>query len=250
MPTTYSCGLMRFVWMRCSVQNKGSCGELPHGQVVNMAGRAFIVGDSQAQGAGAFLQKRLERDGWLVDRSSKHGAGSAEVLKLAEAQAGERYDLVVVFSGSTAGGAPAAKQIPKLFSTAKIYWYGSGPATTIKNLSTARAVFGKKVTDAQYWFESGEAGAREQRNAEMPTLLPPSVQYVDWRSLTLPDAVIQPSGVTFPNLNDGIHVTGATAQAAFEGSNWPPPEPFGGLQIALWVGAAAIVYWAWRRGFL
>jgi hypothetical protein len=215
-----------------------------------MSNRAFIVGDSQAQGAGAYLQKRLERDGWLVDRSSKHGAGSAEVLKLAEAQASEQYGLVVVFSGSTAGGAPAAKQIPKLFSSAKIYWYGSGPATTIKNLATARAVFGKKVSDADYWFSSGEAAAREQRNAEMPALLPPSVQYVDWRSLSLPDAVTQPSGVRFPSLQDGIHVTGSTAAAAFEGSNWPPPSPVSGLQIALWVGAAAVVYWAWRRGFL
>ena len=186
----------------------------------------------------------------MVDRSAKHGAGSAEVLKLAEAQAGEQYELVVVFSGSTAGGAPAAKQIPKLFSSAKIYWYGSAPATTIKNLTTARAAFGKKVSDANYWFSSGEAAAREQRNAELPAMLPPNVQYVDWRSLLLPDAVTQPSGVRFPDLQDGIHVTGSTAEAAFNSNNWPPPSPMNGLQIALWVGAAAVVFWAWRRGFL
>lgn len=212
--------------------------------------RAFIVGDSQSEGAGAYLQKRLERDGYTVERSAKHGADSAGVLELARKREGQIYDLVVVFSGSTAAGAPAAREIPKLFPSAKMYWYGSGPATQIVSLSTARAVFGKKVTDEGYWFSSGEAAAREARNLELPKLLPATVQYVDWRSLSLPNAVVQPSGVRFPNLTDGIHITGSTAAAAFEGANWPPPSPWSGVQIALWVGAAAVVWWAWRRGFL
>lgn len=212
--------------------------------------RAFIVGDSQAEGAGAYLQKRLQRDGWAVDRSAKHGAGSSEVLALAEKQQNNVYDLIVVFSGSTAGGAPAAKGIPSLWPSAKIYWYGSGPATVINKLSTARAVFGKKVSDDHYWFNSGEAAAREQRNAELPKLLPANVQYVDWRSLTLPNATVQPSGVRFPNLNDGIHITGDAAQAAFENGNWPPPSPVSNVTVALLVGAAALAFWAWRRGFI
>ena len=215
-----------------------------------MAGRAFIVGDSQAEGAGAYLEKRLVRDGWTVERSAKHGADSAGVLKLAQQQADKIYDLVVVFSGSTAGGAPAAKGIPALFPSAKLYWFGSGPATVIKSLSTARAVFGKKVTDDKYWFASGEAVARESRNVELPKLLPASVQYVDWRSLALPDAVTQPSGVVFPSLQDGIHVTGSTAAAAFEGANWPPAAPVKlGTLLPLALAGAAL-WWAWRKGWL
>lgn len=212
--------------------------------------KAFIVGDSQAEGAGAYLEKRLIRDGYTVERSAKHGADSAGVLALAQKNEGRVYDLVVVFSGSTAAGAPATKAIPAMFPSSKLYWYGSGPATQIVSLSTARAVFGKKVTDEGYWFGSGEAAAREGRNVELPKLLPATVQYVDWRALSLPDAVTQPSGVVFPSLQDGIHITGSTAAAAFEGNNWPPLAPWSGVQVALWVGAAAVVWWAWRRGFL
>jgi hypothetical protein len=210
--------------------------------------KAFIVGDSQAEGAGAYLEKRLARDGWTVKRSAKHGADSAQVLELAKAQAGESFDLVVVFSGSTAAGAPAAREIPKLFGSSKIYWYGSGPATLIGSLSTARAVFGKKVSGEEYWFESGEAAAREARNVEMPKLLPANVQYVDWRSLSLPNAVQQPSGVTFPILNDGIHVTGGAASAAFNEQNWPPPATSEtGVLVAVLVGVG--LWFAWRRGW-
>ena len=234
------------VRLRCRLQDARSGRFVPHGEVVM---QAFIVGDSQAEGAGAYLEKRLSRDGWAVKRSAKHGANSAQVLELAKAQAGERFDLVVVFSGSTAGGAPAAREIPKLFGSSKIYWYGSGPATLIGSLSTARAVFGKKVVGEQYWFESGEAAAREARNAEMRKLLPQNVQYVDWRSLSLPSVVQQPSGVAFPVLNDGIHITGNVAAAAFNETNWPPPAVSQtGLLVAVAVGLG--LWFAWRRGWL
>jgi hypothetical protein len=188
--------------------------------------KAVIVGDSQAQGAGPYLRDRLRDDfGYTVPPPyAKAGAGSVGVLERAIAAAADHPDanLIVVFSGSTEKDATAGKGIDSLWPDAQIIWYGSAPATTILDLAYARKVFGTKVFDSGYWFTSGEAAAREKRNMQLPQLLPARVQYVDWRSLSLPDAVMQPSGVRFPDLKDGIHITGDVARAAFAGSNWPP----------------------------
>lgn len=184
--------------------------------------KALIIGDSQAQGAGSYLEKRLESMGYSVTRDYKVGGDSADVYAIAQKHPGA-WDLVVVFSGSTADGAPAAKGVPSLFPKSQIVWYGSPPATMIGSLGIAQAKFGAGIKSADHWFTSGEAAKRETRNTSLPRLLPMGVRYVDWRALTLPNAERQPSGVQFPTQADGIHVLGETAAAAFAPGNWPPP---------------------------
>lgn len=188
--------------------------------------KAVIVGDSQAQGAGPYLRDRLRDDfGYTVPSPyGKHGAGSVGVLEVAKAAAVDHpdADLVVVFSGSVEKNAIAGQGIADLWPDAQIVWYGSAPATKIVDLSHAKSVFGSHVKDTNYWFTSGEADAREKRNQQLPALLPKRIQYMDWRTLALPNAVAQPSGVSFPNLIDGIHITGAIAKSVFAGTNWPP----------------------------
>lgn len=207
--------------------------------------RIYIVGDSQAQGAGATLAAKLKAQGHAVERDSKHGADSAKVLQLAQQRAGQPFDMVVVFSGSTAGGAPAAKGIPALWPSAKVIWYGSSPATKILDLKLAQKVFGPHVKTADHWQTSGEAAAREARNAQLPKLLPAGVQYVDWRRLSWP-------GGAFPAQADGIHVGKASAEVAFSAPNWPPPAA--GLQLgqlALPAALVALAVWiAHRQGWL
>jgi hypothetical protein len=188
--------------------------------------KAVIVGDSQSQGAGPYLRDRLRNDfGYTVPAPyGKHGAGSVGVLGMAKLAAADHPDaeLVIVFSGSVEKNAIAGQGVIDLWPNAQIVWYGSAPATTITDVAYAKKVFGSKVTSSDYWFTSGEAEAREKRNVQLPTLLPARIQYVDWRTLSLPNAVVQPSGVKFPNLKDGIHILGETAKAAFAGDNWPP----------------------------
>lgn len=189
---------------------------------------AVIIGDSQAGGAGKALQYRLENQGFTVKRWWKDGAGSHGVADLVSSHAADAKDakLVVVFSGSTEGAAggivPAAKAVDNVWPTAHVMWYGSSPATRIGSVQAAQANFGKSVNSENHWFPK-VAADREKRNAELPKLLPARFQYVDWRVLSLPDAVVQPSGVRFPVQLDGIHVTGPTAVAAFAPPNWPPP---------------------------
>lgn len=206
--------------------------------------KVLIVGDSQAQGAGSVLRAKLKAEGHSVDLLAKHGAGSAEVRDLAAQRAGQAFDLVVVFSGSTAGGAPAAKAIPAMYPGARVIWYGPSPATTITNLALAQKVFGSHVKSASHWSTSGEAAAREARNRQLPGLLPAGVQYVDWRRLSWP-------GGAYPAQPDGIHVGQATAKIAFGADNWPPPAGLTLQGLALPAVLIGLTIWiAHRQGWL
>ncbi len=206
--------------------------------------KIFIVGDSQAQGAGATLQSVLQAQGHKVTRLAKHGAGSTEVRDLARQLEGQVFDLVVVFSGSTSS-ATAIKQIPAMYSGAKVIWYGPSPATKILDVGLAKKVFGPKVSGPDYWFSSGEAAAREARNRELPKLLAPGVQYIDWRNLSWP-------GGAFPAQADGIHVGKATAEVAFGPANWPPKAGGLTLQGLAWpaLAIAGLLWVAKRQGWL
>ncbi len=200
---------------------------------------AVIVGDSQAQGAGAYLETRLKAEGYIVKRWSKPGAGSDGVAALVSSHAKDAPDakLVVVFSGSTESKA-AANAVDDVWPTADVVWYGSSPATVITSMPTAKAVWGKQVESATYFFPK-VAAEREARNKALPAMLPARFRYADWRTLNLPGAAVQPSGVVFPSQPDGIHVAGDTAKAAFAGTNWPPPPAIGsGFSTAGSMGVA------------
>lgn len=206
--------------------------------------KVLIVGDSQAQGAGAVLQAKLAAQGHQVKRSAKHGAGASEVRDLVRQYEGQQFDLFVVFSGSTSSPS-ATKQIATAFPGAKVIWYGPSPATKILDLGLAKKVFGSKVNGPDYWITSGEAAAREARNVELPSLLPAGVQYVDWRDLSWPGGV-------FPAQADGIHVGKATAEVAFGPANWPPRAGGLTLQGLAWpaLAIAGLLWVAKRQGWL
>lgn len=187
--------------------------------------KAVIIGDSQAQACKDSLTSRLKSDGYeVVGTFAKHGAGSTEVANQANLAKDkcENPDLVVVFSGSVENNIEAGIKIPQLFPNSKIIWYGSAPATRILDLALAKKVFGSKVDGDDYWFSSGEAKAREDRNTKLKKFFANTkVNYVDYRDLTFTGDVLQNSGVTFPDLQDGIHMTSKIAKEMFT-ANYPP----------------------------
>jgi hypothetical protein len=188
--------------------------------------QALIIGDSQAQACGGALSIRLKSDGYnVVGVFAKPGAGSNGVLNqanLAKSKC-DSPDLIVVFSGSVENNISAGVGIPLLFPDAKIIWYGSSPATKILNITLAKKVFGQKVDGDDYWFSISESKERESRNKTLKQFFANTkVNYVDYRDLTFTNDVLQSSGITFPDLQDGIHITPGVAKEMFNAKNFPP----------------------------
>jgi hypothetical protein len=228
---------------------------------------ALIVGHSQAgNGAtGQALAKLLSAQGWQVDRHFKSGATTGQIRDMVAALPAQGVslpvDLAVVFANKLDASA-VDDIVQRLSGCGQIVWYGAPPATRIKNLSTARAVFSPSISSADHWFTSGEADAREADNAKMSDyfrvrqgVVPyHKITYVDWRKLSWQGATLQPNGVLFPDLVDGIHVTGSVAQQAVNSANWPPKvASVGPVGLGLdwrWVTAAlggVYLIFLWRQ---
>lgn len=209
--------------------------------------KARILGDSQAQGAGPALRDELQRQGWQVlPILAKPGAGSKGVQDLLPSGTDPSVGLVVVFSGSVEAPEALAAAVRQAYPAAKVQWFGSAPATVIGSIPAAQQNFYPSISTVDYWFTKGTAAEREARNRELPARLPADFQYVDWRTLTLPGAVTQPSGVSFPILGDGIHIKGDLAKAV--AAQWPFKSS--GLGWAGWVAlglGGGLAYAAWRR---
>jgi hypothetical protein len=208
--------------------------------------KARIVGDSQAQGAGPALRDELQRQGWQVlPILAKPGAGSKGVQALLPSGADPSVGLVVVFSGSVEAPESLAAAVRAAYPAARVQWFGSAPATLIGSIAAAQASW-SNVSTADHWFRNGMAAEREARNRKLPGRLPSDFQYIDWRTLDLPGAVTQPSGVAFPILADGIHVKGDLAKAV--AAQWPFKSA--GLGWAGWVAlglGSGLAFAAWRR---
>lgn len=215
---------------------------------------AVIIGNSQSGGAGRVLEDVLKSSGRSVKRFYKNGSGN-EDLKRQLSMAGSGYDVVYIFGGDDdlngiqdvmdmiGGGVP-------------VYWWGSSPATRISSISTARSVFGSKVSGEFYWFDSGEADRREKRNKNLKSILSkyPNIRYMDYRDFNVNGAVVQRSGVSWPDQPDGIHISTSTAKSLFSSNyaagiserSYVGPGMFATVIIALVIGG--VVAYARRSG--
>jgi len=186
----------------------------------------IIIGDSQAQANKQQATTRLLSDGYsFLGIFAQHGAGSNKVFELAKQakSAAPNPDLILVFSGSVENSIISGREIPKLFLNSQIIWYGSSPATKILNLPLAKKVFGSKVDSEDYWFETDESKNRESRNNQQKAYFKnTNVQYVDYRDLKYKNEELQKSGVMFPDLQDGIHITPTVSKDIFSSENFPP----------------------------
>lgn len=193
------------------------------------------------------MRDELQRQGWQVlPILAKPGAGSNGVRELLPSGTDPSVGLVVVFSGSVEAPEALAAAVRKAYPAAQVQWFGPAPATLIGSIAAAQVVFSPSIKAADHWFTSGTAAEREERNRTLPGRLPSDFQYVDWRTLSLPGAVTQPSGVAFPVLGDGIHVKGDLAKAV--AAQWPFKAS--GLGWAGWVAlglGGGLAFAAWRR---
>lgn len=186
---------------------------------------ALILGNSQAEGAGTILKNILKLRGDTVKFLAKHGAASKELLNLYKnnVTSNDKFDLIVIFNWDTRLINELLDAVHQNASdSAQIIWYGCPPATHITDTALAKKVFGSKVTGPEYWLTSGYAAEREKFNTDLKNILPKDVIYIDYRDLEIPDKTEQSvTGVMFPNLPDGIHITKTIAKAMFAAPNWP-----------------------------
>lgn len=184
----------------------------------------LILGNSQAQSAGIVLKNLLTLRGDKVTFLAKHGADTKALLELYDKnlQSGAKFGLAVVFNWDSKH---LSELLQRLSGASEIIWYGCPPATEIVDLKLAKKVFGSKVTDANHWNTSGYAAEREKLNNNLKKLLAgkTGVKYIDYRDLSLNNSVKQngATGVNFPNLQDGIHITKSIAKDMFIAPNWP-----------------------------
>ena len=178
-----------------------------------------IIGNSQAGGAGSVLQSILKSKGRSVSRSYKNGSGNDDLVRQFNG-IGKKVDTLYVFGGDD-DPAGVAELMGVVGRDMPVMWWGSSPATRISSLSTARKVFGSKVSDDNYWFSSGEAERRENRNRSLRETLSkyPNVKFMDYRQFNVNHSIVQGSGVSWPDQPDGIHISTSTAKDLFSNSD-------------------------------
>ena len=208
--------------------------------------QALVIGDSQAQGAGAVLESLLVTKGYKVERHGFAGYQTYKIRNEAKKLAGKDFDLVCVFSGSndSPGDHSSALELVNIWPKAQVWWFAPPPATYILDLPLAQKVFGSHITSPEHWAQTGFAASREKIAKEFRETLKPAgsrVRYLDIRSQF-------PNG--YPAQPDGLHITKTTAQDALPGlievAVAPPKKaaPWGIVGLAAAIGAGA---WLWHQ---
>ena len=182
---------------------------------------AAIYGNSQAGGTGAIVEAGLQARGWQVTRWFQNGAKAGTIVAKALANL-PGPGVVVLFAGDATAEQMAV--VKKAAGPGRVVWVANPPATKIANLPLARSVFGKHVTDSDYWLTSGVAEDREvdARRAKKAAA-----------SLDL--AFVDPRALAYPAQPDGIHATGETAKqwaGLVVDAVLQPPSGFGWLLVA------------------
>lgn len=193
-----------------------------------MTPTAAIYGNSQAGGTGAIVEDALQAAGWKVTRWFQNGAKAGTIVAKALANL-PGPSVVVMFAGDATAEQMAV--VKQAVGKGRLVWVANPPATKIGNLPLARSVFGKHVTDAEYWLRSG-VGADRENDARRAKRAADDLDIV----------FVDPRVLAYPAQPDGIHATGETARQwaglvvdAVEGRGG---SPWGWL--ALGAGVAAV----------
>lgn len=182
---------------------------------------AAIYGNSQAGGTGAIVQDALQARGWQVTRWFQNGAKAGTIVSKALANL-PGPSVVVMFAGDATVEQMAV--VKKAAGPGRVVWVANPPATKIANLPLARSVFGKHVTDSDYWLKSGVGANRED-----------DARRAKKAAASLDLAFVDPRALAYPAQPDGIHATGETARQWAQlvvDAVLRPPGGFGWLLVA------------------
>ncbi len=186
--------------------------------------RALVFGDSQTEFMGEAVASRLRGMGHTADVSVHKGHTSHDLVDDARAELGtslgpaESYDLVYIFAGGNDARKPRrnfSSSVAELVQTfpAPVWWTGPAPQTRIGDMAYAATVWGSPPSSAEA-FLGDKAARREAYNARLgPQVQGAGGTYLDLRQAEL-GGTEQAPGVFFPDLADGVHVTGDTAERA------------------------------------
>jgi len=186
-----------------------------------MTQTAAIYGNSQAGGTGAIVQDALQAAGWKVTRWFQNGAKAGTIVAKALANL-PGPSVVILFAGDATVEQMAV--VKQAAGKGRVVWVANPPATKIGNLPLARSVFGKHVTNEEYWLKSGVGADREvdARRAKRA-------------AASLDIAFVDPRALAYPAQPDGIHATGETARqwaGLVVDAVLHPPGGFGWLLVA------------------
>jgi len=176
-------------------------------------GPVLVYGDSQAGGLGREIADRLSARGLSVTRISHSGDG---VRSLTGDFPGGRYGTVVILAGDNDD--PRLPDVSGLVSAARatggrVYWISPPPLTYIGDPVRGERVWGSGARDRDYWSNRGLAQGRIAFVTRLDAAVTAAgAEFVRLDRMELSDAVPQPSGVSWPTLADGLHVTGVPAE--------------------------------------
>jgi hypothetical protein len=229
-----------------------------------------ILGDSQA----AVAYKVAKSAGLPVRDLSKSGAGSDTVLSILQnAEIKTPTDILVftggndvgskqIINGVTLHGRPA--QYAEILETAKqkvaefggsVYVILPPPAVKIVDLAKARAVFGNKVTNENYWIDSGYADKRNLVIEQYKRIANGTSELravVDLRGPAASSVAAASSGKAAPSVPvpwslDGIHIAPDAATVALSMALSRSASIFPIVVSALALLALATIYVARRN---
>jgi len=227
--------------------------------------RALVFGDSQTEAMGGALADLLRQRGYEVEVSVNKGYTTKRLYeKLVEIyDPGIPPDLVFFFAGGNDArkGKDFGESVRDLVGYANawggtpVFWTGPAPQTRIADKAEATAVFGLSpdVRD-DYWLGDRSAQREEYNRKLRAQVEATGATFIDLRDAGLGGPM--QGEFPFPDLADGVHVTGETAQRAAEhiAALALPGEAEGkgtgraAMYLAAAVAGTVIVFAVTRRG--
>jgi hypothetical protein len=175
--------------------------------------QALIVGSSQSGVIGPLLMRQLEQMGFDDFKfMPEPGRRMSEIYSAVNGLPDKStYDIVVIMPGYRGGENPfSVINIVELFEPARCFVLVPPPVTTITNTFKAAklGLNSGRAIPPDYWFKlsGGKYSERREQYCErlknMVTTAGATV--IDPRDV-VPGGDMQPSGVSYPNMEDGIH---------------------------------------------
>ena len=227
--------------------------------------RALVFGDSQTEGLGGAVAGLLRANGHMADVVTHKGYTTERLVESAKSEltgsptglgAATSYDVVFIFSGGNDARkhrdfGPWVTELVRMFRPGTVWWTGPAPQTRIGAMEYARQAWNLPASAGPDYFQGQKAAEREAYNVHLRGQVEAAgATYLDLRNAGLGGAD-QGAGAFFPDLADGVHVTGPVAAA---GAQWiydryarPGLLLLKKYAVVVPIVGAAALFFAWAR---